>query len=61
MTPKEEARHTQTTNNFKNTQTVDQPSTIQYDKVKEYFTTMKNCPEDINNAEYMKIANQQQQ
>ena len=32
-TPEEEARHTQTTNNSKNIQTADQPSTIQYDKV----------------------------
>ena len=58
-TPGEEARHTQTMNNSKNTQTEDQPSTIQYDKIKAYFTTMKNCPEDINNAEYMNIRSEE--
>ena len=58
-TPKEEARHTQTTNNPKNIQTEDQPSTTQYDKIKAYFTTMKNCPEDIDNAEYMNISHEQ--
>ena len=32
-TPEEEARHTQTINNSKSTQTEDQPSTIQYEKI----------------------------
>ena len=58
-TPEEEARHTQTINNYKNTQTEDQPSTNKYDKIKAYFTTMKNCPKDINNADYMNIAHEQ--
>ena len=58
-TSEEEVRHTQTTNNFKNIQTEEQPCTNKYDKVKAYFTTVKNCPEDINNVEYMNIAHEQ--
>ena len=53
-----EARHIQTTNNSGNIQIEDQPTTNKYDKVEAYFTTMKNCPEDINNAEYMNIAHE---
>ena len=48
-TPKEEATHTQTTNNSKNIQTEDQPSTILYDKVKAYFTTIKNKQKKLQN------------
>ena len=57
----EEARHIMTTNDTENIQAEDQSTTEKYNKVEAYFTTMKNCPEDINNAEYMNIAHEQTQ